>query len=494
MRQSRRRLLRTGSPTSKNALRRALVHAEDNKEDDDDHSDGGEALITTLRAEFGLSRRCVEQSIAALPPRVQKRLQHAAAARTNAGNVLRYVMQAFGLSTMQLERMLARYPRVLVLELDTQVQPLCDYLQQELGVRRDALAASLWKRPLFLGTPVKRLQTNVRYLRSLDVSEDKLGTHAMIFPVLFKQTLAHNKRQVAYLRTKLGVRRVGHVLDQQPSVLWYNIEDNLAPSAAFLRSYLGLGEAQLGALVERRPSLLGLSVSSNLKPKLHYLKHTWQLADDAIVDSIAKEPALFSYSILRNYEPTLELLRTAGALLDWHAPYQVRLVMFDRIRRVMPRMALLAAIRQLLPEHNAHWLPPFFTPFALMAPSNAVLSLQLGLPENYVDGEDCSLLQRVIELCEDACGSTGVGGDRSRSTEELTASSFEAQLGFPALVQRVKSWISAEVDDGGQALLQGIHATLSKRNTRRSKHHESTAAAAAVAAKAKASQVEEQGV
>ena len=172
------------------------------------------------------------------------------------------------IGTVDLGRVIAAYPSVLLLDAGSQILPVAQYLMDDVGVWKDDLARVLQLYPVLLGRSVDEIDTVVQYLRSLGVDSDSLALIVRSFP----------------------------------SLLTLSVEGDMQPVVDFLRDTIGI--ADVGRFVSRLPPVLGYSVGNDLEPK-------WAFLDAAYPDArfeVTRFPAYFSYPLERVIATRFEYL------------------------------------------------------------------------------------------------------------------------------------------------------------------------------------------
>jgi len=235
--------------------------------------------------------------------------------RSDLRRMLNLYTNAFGLSTMELRRLILLHPRILETSPQTLVGKL-DILQKELG---------------FSVADCKRLATQYTTVLCCCLEKNSLPKVVNFFKshittvITTLQKLEGGKitRTIASVE---GMPAIKHILVECPHVLVLPIETRLAPTIYFLRNDV-LDETSLkqGAvtkkketevqkqtteklrkIVEKVPEVLSYSVESNLRPKLHYLSTTLSLNKEEVRKLVLKKPEILTLSLGSNLKPKLE--------------------------------------------------------------------------------------------------------------------------------------------------------------------------------------------
>lgn len=170
--------------------------------------------------------------------------------------------------TVDLGKVIAAYPSVLLQDANTKVLPSADYLMNDLGIWQDDLPKVLQLYPALLGMDVADMEKVASFLVSLDVRKQDLASIFRSFPAL----------------------------------LTLDVEEDMMPVVEFLRS-IGIGN--VGRFISRLPPVVGYSVSRELEPK-------WEYLETVLVDprfEVSRFPAYFSYPLERVIKTRFEYLR-----------------------------------------------------------------------------------------------------------------------------------------------------------------------------------------
>lgn len=167
-----------------------------------------------------------------------------------------------------LGKMVAAYPNVLLLDVSSQVTPVVEYLCDEIGIWEEDIPRVLESFPSVLETDTKRMDSVLKFMQSLDVSDDSLGPIFRAFP----------------------------------SLLTLDVEDDMEPVVDFLNS---IGISNVGRFVTRLPPVLSYSVENDLRPKWEYLTNVCRFDKFEVV----RFPAYFSYPFERVIKTRYEYLR-----------------------------------------------------------------------------------------------------------------------------------------------------------------------------------------
>lgn len=172
------------------------------------------------------------------------------------------------IGTVDLGKVVAAYPDILLLDAETQILPAAHYLMNDLGIWKDDLAKTIQLYPVLLGMNIQDMQKVVGFLEALDVDTANM-------PSMFRSF---------------------------PSLLAMDVERDMQPTVDFLRS---IGIANIGRFVTRLPPVLGYSVEQELVPKWEFLR---TVCSDPRFE-LSRFPAYFSYPLERVIRTRYEYLR-----------------------------------------------------------------------------------------------------------------------------------------------------------------------------------------
>ena len=141
------------------------------------------------------------------------------------------------IGTVDLSKVIAAYPSVLLLDAAKQILPTAHYLMEELGICSGDLPRVLQLYPILLRTDVEQMRQIAAYLTSLEVDPENFGSIFRSFPNLLTLDIEHDMEPVVdFLRDEVGIANVGRFLTRLPPVLGYSVERELRPKYEFLAS------------------------------------------------------------------------------------------------------------------------------------------------------------------------------------------------------------------------------------------------------------------
>merc|ERR1712238_364208 len=172
------------------------------------------------------------------------------------------------LNIQDLEKVVLAYPSILLLDLETQIAPVVDFLCDEIGIDDEDVPRLVEAFPSVLGTSVTNMEEVFEYLTELEVSEDVMPSIFFAFP----------------------------------SLLTLDVKTKMVPVVDFLQN---IGVSNIGRFITRLPTVLTNSVEKDLVPKWNFLSKVYQYASFEVI----RFPAYFSYPLERVIKTRYEYLR-----------------------------------------------------------------------------------------------------------------------------------------------------------------------------------------
>jgi len=118
----------------------------------------------------------------------------------------------FSVGITDLSKVVASYPRVLLLDSLGQVSPVVSFLRDDIGLDQETLPKMIQAFPVILGVSVTEMRSVTDYLISIEVKADSLPKIIRAFPaVLTMNVRSKMKPVVEYLRS-IGVVNVGRFI------------------------------------------------------------------------------------------------------------------------------------------------------------------------------------------------------------------------------------------------------------------------------------------
>ena len=179
-----------------------------------------------------------------------------------------------GLGSVAAKALARRDPRVVLRDVDAAYRPTLEVMR-ETGMSLDDIAKVVAKAP---------------------------GALAQSSPARVRRKLAF----FAEAPCRLGADGAARVVAQWPTALTLSVENNLAPTHAFLASGLGLGETGVRAVLLKCPNVFGLT-RATIRDKFAFLADKFLGAANAVA-MVTRMPALLTISLENNLEPTAAFL------------------------------------------------------------------------------------------------------------------------------------------------------------------------------------------
>jgi hypothetical protein len=141
------------------------------------------------------------------------------------------------IGAVDLGKVIAAYPGVLLLDAETEILPAANYLMNMMGIWKDALPRVLQLYPAVLGVGVDHMREVVEYLLALEVKEENLGGIIRAFPSLLTLNIKEDMEPVVnFLRDTVGISNIGRYITRLPPVLGYSVDRELQTRWDFLQT------------------------------------------------------------------------------------------------------------------------------------------------------------------------------------------------------------------------------------------------------------------
>jgi mTERF len=140
------------------------------------------------------------------------------------------------IGTVDLGKVIASYPGVLLLDAAEQVLPAAEYLMTELGIWEDDLPRVLQLYPNLLGTPTSQMKEVVAFILAQGVEKENLASIFRSFPALLTLDIESDMMPVVQFLQSIGVKNVGRFIARLPPILGYSVEQDLIPKWECVRS------------------------------------------------------------------------------------------------------------------------------------------------------------------------------------------------------------------------------------------------------------------
>jgi hypothetical protein len=116
------------------------------------------------------------------------------------------------IGTGDLGKVIAAYPSVVLLDAETQILPVAEYLMHDLGIWEDDLPGVLQLYPALLGMEVVDMKKVASYLQSLGVEEESLGSIFRAFPSLLTLDIDKDMTPVVEYLRHVGITNIGRFI------------------------------------------------------------------------------------------------------------------------------------------------------------------------------------------------------------------------------------------------------------------------------------------
>ena len=108
-------------------------------------------------------------------------------------------------------KVLAAFPQVFTIERDRVIE-VVNFLHEELELYHDEIAKIIEAYPMILETETSQMLKVIDYLRSLEVTEDVLGSIFRAFPALLSQDPETTMKEVVEFLKEIGVTNIGRFI------------------------------------------------------------------------------------------------------------------------------------------------------------------------------------------------------------------------------------------------------------------------------------------
>jgi len=166
-----------------------------------------------------------------------------------------------------LSKTLAAFPQILMIKKDIVTQ-IVDFFEEELYLSNEDVAKIIETYPTILQTDLAQIRSVIDYMRSLEVSEDALGSIFRAFPALLSLDPESSMKDVVKFLEDIGVTNIGRFVTRLPPVLGYSVEKDLIPKWEYLRSVCQFASFEIG----RFPAYFSYPLERRIKSRYEYLR------------------------------------------------------------------------------------------------------------------------------------------------------------------------------------------------------------------------------
>ena len=209
------------------------------------------------------------------------------------------------LGTQTAARVLVKYPGLLMLSVENNIAPKFRFLSEELGFGREGARAILTKAPQLIGLDEDNVRPKVNFLvEDLGLSRESAMAMVIRFPPLLTYDLENNLMPTAaFLRDACEEMKRTTVTTTGRSGNGNGNGGGGGGGGEGSRNVNGIEESvDVGTILMRHPSLLAMSVDRKLRPTLTFLRRHYP---DCTLSTAMK---LCTFSLAGNIMPRVRLL------------------------------------------------------------------------------------------------------------------------------------------------------------------------------------------
>ena len=221
-------------------------------------------------------------------------------------------LKSLGLSQTQADKLIAKCPRLLDLNIESNLKPTVEWIKS-LGMSQTQVVKVVLRHPRLLSLCIEsNLKPTVEWIKSLGLSQTQVVKVVLRHPQVLGLNVESNLKPTVEWIKSLGFSQTqaAKMVWKSPDMLDYSIEANLKPKVEWMKS-LGLSQMQVADLIASFPRVLGLSIETNLRVK-HLLLQRCFPGNEA-AELLARYPRLWSYSSDR-LDYRMRVLDSAGQL------------------------------------------------------------------------------------------------------------------------------------------------------------------------------------
>lgn len=136
-------------------------------------------------------------------------------------------------------KLLPAYPGILLLDPETDIFPVTDFLHCDLGMSELDIPKVLQTFPTLLRTNIDQMEETVDYLIELEVKPSSLAKIFRAFPAILSFDTKTQMEPVVMFLRYIGVVNVGRFITLLPSILGYSVEEDLHPKWDYINKVCG---------------------------------------------------------------------------------------------------------------------------------------------------------------------------------------------------------------------------------------------------------------
>ncbi|XP_031254718.1 transcription termination factor MTERF5, chloroplastic-like isoform X4 [Pistacia vera] len=209
-----------------------------------------------------------------------------------------------GVAKSEIPKILVQRPHLCGHCISGKIIPMMLYLE-DMGVDKKQWAKVIFRSPGLLSHSMQKVQAVVNFLLELGLSGDSIGKVLTRFPRIVCYSVEDNLRPTAEYLKRLGVN-VAIVVHRFPAILCCSIEGHLKLVTKFFYER-GFRVEEVSYMVSRFPNLCGLSLTESLIPKWEFF-----LTMGYSKSELVKFSHYFGYNLEQRIRPRFALVQELG--------------------------------------------------------------------------------------------------------------------------------------------------------------------------------------
>jgi len=175
----------------------------------------------------------------------------------------------YEIGTSDMDKVIAAFPSVLLLNAEEQILPVADFLMDELEIDRGEIASLTQLYPVVFSKDIDQMKETISYLLSLGVQEDDMGSIFRAFPALLTTSIEDSMKPVVEYLRFIGVENIGAFITKLPPILSYSVEKDILPKW----NYLQRVSLQPICELEEFPAYFSYRLDRRIKTRYDYLSY-----------------------------------------------------------------------------------------------------------------------------------------------------------------------------------------------------------------------------
>lgn len=207
-----------------------------------------------------------------------------------------YIKKALSLNDNELEKLIAKRPRLLQLQSEKDVMPRLALLKARLSLSNHELKKFVQCNPQSICQPQTTSETRLKHLQEyLSLHENELRKIVLSWPSVLSYSIEDLDKKLAYLveRLSLGKDDLRKLVKKAPRILGCSMEENLEKKLSYLQQRLLLDEGELCKLV---PHFFLRSVPRGIEPVFATLTENLSLTEKELSKMILRHPRILCHS------------------------------------------------------------------------------------------------------------------------------------------------------------------------------------------------------